>query len=68
LNNPQATLQMHPLPKLFRHGIPIVLSTDDPAMFRVSLNEEYQNASRLGLSEDELARLVAMSFTHAFTS
>jgi aminodeoxyfutalosine deaminase len=66
LNNPQATLQLHPLPKLFRHGIPIVLSTDDPAMFRASLRDEYQNAALMGLTEDELSKLAAASFTHSF--
>lgn len=66
LNNPRATLQMHPLPKLLRHGIPVVLSTDDPAMFRITLRDEYQNASRMGLTEDELTLLAAASFTHSF--
>jgi aminodeoxyfutalosine deaminase len=66
LNEPHATLQMHPLPKLFRHGIPVVLSTDDPAMFRVTLQDEYQNASHMGLTEAELAQLAAASFTHSF--
>jgi aminodeoxyfutalosine deaminase len=56
----------HPLPKLFRHGIPIVLSTDDPTMFHTTLDGEYESAARMGLRQDELARLVAMSFQHAF--
>jgi adenosine deaminase len=59
-------IEDHPLPKLFRHGIPIVLSTDDPAMFHTTLREEYANAARMGLREDELARIVAMGFEHAF--
>jgi len=61
-----ARIEDHPLPKLLRHGIPIVLSTDDPAMFHTTLEEEYANAARMGLQEHELARIVEMGFEHAF--
>jgi aminodeoxyfutalosine deaminase len=61
-------IEDHPLPKLLRHGIPIVLSTDDPAMFHTTLEEEYANAARMGLSEEELTRIVEMGFEHAFLS
>jgi len=61
-----ATIEDHPLPKLLRHGIPIVLSTDDPAMFHTTLHEEYANAARMGLQEVELARIVESGFEHAF--
>jgi adenosine deaminase len=61
-----ATIEDHPLPKLLRHGIPIVLSTDDPAMFHTTLNEEYANGARMGLREDELNRIVEMGFQYAF--
>ncbi|GAC1620456.1 MAG: adenosine deaminase [Candidatus Acidiferrum sp.] len=60
------SLKDHPLPKLFRHGIPVVLSTDDPAMFHSTLHDEYTNAQTMGLSENELARLVDFSFRHSF--
>ena len=60
-----AHMEDHPLPKLFRHGIPVVLSTDDPAMFHTTLREEYENVSRMGLNEKELLRLVQMSFYYA---
>ncbi len=66
LQREDARIEDHPLPKLLRHGIPIVLSTDDPAMFHTTLNEEYANAARMGLREDELARMVEMGFEHAF--
>jgi len=67
LGLPAATIEQHPLPKLFRHGIPVVLSTDDPTMFHTTLRHEYENAARMGLVEGELLRLVAMSFHHAFS-
>ncbi len=66
LRLPHATLREHPLPKLWRHGIPIVLSTDDPAMFHTTLLAEYENTAQMGLRETELAQLVDMSFEHAF--
>jgi aminodeoxyfutalosine deaminase len=61
-----SSIESHPLPKLFRHGIPIVLSTDDPTMFHTDLVTEYRNAHRMGLCEPELTSLVQMSFDHAF--
>jgi aminodeoxyfutalosine deaminase len=62
----EARIEDHPLPLLWRHGIPIVLSTDDPAMFHTTLRDEYENAARMGLNETELAQLADMSFEHAF--
>ena len=61
-------IEDHPLPALFRHGIPVVLSTDDPAMFNTNLQEEYASAARMGLHENELLRIRQMSFDHAFSS
>jgi aminodeoxyfutalosine deaminase len=62
----RAQIEQHPLPQLFRHGIPVVLSTDDPTMFHTNLRREYENARRMGLQEAELKRLVKMSFEYAF--
>jgi aminodeoxyfutalosine deaminase len=64
----EARIEDHPLPQLWRHGIPIVLSTDDPAMFHTTLQAEYENAAQMGLGETELAQLAEMSFEHAFLS
>jgi adenosine deaminase len=66
LGRDQARISEHPLPALFRHGIPIVLSTDDPAMFHTTLVEEYEHAQMLGMTENELLRLAQMSFDFAF--
>lgn len=60
------TIREHPLPQLFRHGIPVVLSTDDPSMFQTSLNEEYLHAHAMGLREVELAQLVENGFSYSF--
>jgi adenosine deaminase len=68
LQQKQTSIQEHPLPKLLRHGIPVVLSTDDPAMFHTTLLNEYENAGKMGLTEDELLRLAEMSFEYAFAA
>jgi aminodeoxyfutalosine deaminase len=62
----EARIEQHPLPFLLRHGIPVVISTDDPAMFETSLRAEYENAARMGLCADEVTRVVKMGFDHAF--
>jgi adenosine deaminase len=63
-----AGIEDHPLPQLFRSGVPVVLSTDDPAMFRTTLQNEYAHAQQMGLTGAELTQIVKMSFIHAFAS
>jgi aminodeoxyfutalosine deaminase len=62
----EAQIEQHPLPQLFRHGVPVVLSTDDPAMFHTDLRSEYENAKRMGLQEGELKHIAKMGFEYAF--
>src|SRR5690348_2256498 len=59
-------IEDHPLPALFRHGIPVVLSTDDPALFHTTLRDEYTHAAQMGLQENELEQICSMGFQHAF--
>jgi aminodeoxyfutalosine deaminase len=66
LRRKNTTVTDHPLPQLLRHGVPIVLSTDDPAMFHTTLHEEYKAAQAMGLTETELTQLVANSKEFAF--
>lgn len=68
LQSVNAKIEHHPLPRLLRHGVPVVLSTDDPAMFHTTLLAEYENASKMGLAEKDLIRLIQVSFDHAFLS
>ncbi len=59
-------IEDHPLPTLFRHGIPVVLSTDDPALFQTALRDEYARAAQMGLQENELEQICEMGFQYAF--
>ena len=61
-----AGIEDHPLPALFRHGIPVVLSTDDPALFTTTLRDEYANAVQMGMQESELAQICEIAFQYAF--
>jgi aminodeoxyfutalosine deaminase len=59
-----ASIEDHPVRKLYDAGVPIVLNTDDPAFFRTSLVREYELARDVfGLPVEELA---ANSFRAAF--
>ena len=67
LGKPAATLADHPLAQLLAAGVPVTLSTDDPAMFHTDLVSEYVGCtSRLGLSLAETVRLAEASFRYAF--
>jgi len=61
-----ATMEEHPLAEILRRGVPVTLSTDDPAMFHTSLEEEYRNSWRIGLTEEEMAGVVENGFRFAF--
>jgi aminodeoxyfutalosine deaminase len=61
-------LEAHPLRRLFDAGVPIVLNTDDPAMFGCSLVGEYRLAAQqFGFSEEELRGIAANGFRFGFS-
>lgn len=61
-----ASMRRHPLPQLLRSGVPVNLSTDDPAMFETHLNGEYAVLAEMGLDQPEILRVAEAGFAGAF--
>jgi aminodeoxyfutalosine deaminase len=60
-------LEEHPIRNLYDAGVPIVLNSDDPAMFGCSLTDEYRLAARaFGFSEEELRGIAENGFRYRF--
>jgi adenosine deaminase/aminodeoxyfutalosine deaminase len=60
-------VEEHPMRRLYDAGVAIVLNSDDPAMFRCTLVDEYRLAARaLGFTETELREIAENGFRYAF--
>jgi aminodeoxyfutalosine deaminase len=61
-----ASLDAHPVRKLFDAGVPITLNTDDPALFRTSLTNEFRVAADVfAFSEAELRAIAENAFRYS---
>jgi adenosine deaminase len=61
-----AGYEHHPLASFLRRGLPVNLSSDDPAMFETTVSDEYCHAQRMGLNPGEVVQLAEASFHHSF--
>ncbi|MBA3973831.1 MAG: adenosine deaminase [Candidatus Solibacter sp.] len=62
-----ATLDQHPVRRLWDAGVPIVLNSDDPPMFHTTLLNEYRIAAQqFGFAPNELRRLAENSLRYSF--
>ncbi|HET6932613.1 MAG TPA: adenosine deaminase [Candidatus Acidoferrum sp.] len=66
LGKDSPTMGEHPLGEMVRRGVAVTISTDDPAMFHTSLEEEYRNALGMGLTEEEILSVAENGFRFAF--
>jgi adenosine deaminase len=62
-----ASLSEHPVRRIYDAGVPIVLASDDPAMFHTTLTREYDLAAQeFGFTDAELRAIVENGFRYAF--
>jgi aminodeoxyfutalosine deaminase len=62
-----ASLADHPVRQLYDAGVPIILNTDDPALFDCTLTSEYAlAANEFGFTTDELTALAENAIRYAF--
>ena len=60
-------MREHPVRRLYDAGVPLVINTDDPALFGVSLVDEYRLLAReFGFGRAELEGLARNGFEYGF--
>jgi adenosine deaminase len=60
------SLEEHPLPRLVRAGVRCTISTDSRTVAGTTLSHEFELASEMGMSDDELRRCNAVAYEAKF--
>ncbi len=64
-----ASLKEHPVKKLFDAGVPVILNSDDPALFECTLKSEFALAEReFGFTHEQLATVAENARRYAFAT
>ena len=67
ITNAVPSLSAHPLPGLFRAGVPVCLNSDDPNIFGIDLVNEYGVCEReYGFGEREFTAMNRTALRHSF--
>lgn len=67
LGSQSARIEDHPLQQFVARGVPVTLSTDDPAIFHTTLNNTYALAlEKMSLTTPQIVSIAEASFRHAF--
>jgi adenosine deaminase len=62
-----AARQTHPLPRLYRAGVPVSINSDDPNLMGIDLVDEYEScASLYGFDEEDFWAINLAALRHSF--
>jgi adenosine deaminase len=64
-----SSLEEHPLPHLYRSGVPVSINSDDPHLFGIDLVHEYELCTKLyGFTEEDFMKINRQTIEHSFLS
>ena len=67
LTSSVASLAAHPLPQLYRSGVPVSINSDDPNLFGIDLVHEYELCAGLyGFTEEEFMHINRQTVEQSF--
>jgi len=67
LTSSVSSLEDHPLPHLYRSGIPVSINSDDPNLFGIDLVHEYEVCTGLyGFTEQDFMHINTQTVEHSF--
>jgi adenosine deaminase len=67
LTSSVGSLEEHPLPRLYRNGVPVSINSDDPNLFGIDLVHEYHLCARLyGFTKADFMRINGQTVEHSF--